>query len=502
MNETAALSLEGVACGYGTHLVLQDVTLALDAGSFSVVLGNNGAGKSTLVGLIAGLFVPAQGELRLFGIALADTRAVDRAGRSVVFQQSSLDLDLTVMENIAYHAALYGLPLETARARGREELERLGLAERCNDRVRTLSGGLRRRAELARALVHSPKLLVLDEPTAGLDPAARQFVNDYARALCHTRGLAVLWTTHLTEEIRPGDRAFRLEDGVLVEQKLALDNAGPLASHQSGPLGNVAPNYARAFWGILQRETLRAARQHARLAATIVRPLVWLAIFAAGFRSVLGVSIMPPYETYVLYEVYIVPGLAAMMLLFHGMQTSLAMVYDREMGSMRTLLASPLPRWYLLGARVFADLIVVLPLIYGFLVLARAWDVRPPGGGYLAVLPALVLAGLMLGAFGLLLSSMVRHLENFAGVMNFVIFPMFFASTALYPLWRFDEVSPWLAAAARLNPFSYAVELIRFSLYERLDPLSAGIVGALFVIFFAAAAYAYDPVRWNRQARR
>src|SRR3712207_3751082 len=146
---------------------------------------------------------------------------------------------------------------------------------------------------------------------------------------------------------------------------------------------------ARALRGIMRRELLRNLRQTGRLGAAIVRPLVWLAIFAAGFRAVLGLSIIPPYETYILYEVYLVPGLIGLMLLFHGMQEALAMVYDREMGSMRTLLVSPLPRWYLLGARLLASAVMVLPLVYLLLALARFWDVRPPYLGYVAALPAI-----------------------------------------------------------------------------------------------------------------
>src|SRR4051794_22408766 len=183
-----------------------------------------------------------------------------------------------------------------------------------------------------------------------------------------------------------------------------------------------ANHYGRAGVGILRREALRTAGQHGRLLAALVRPLVWLALFAAGFRSALGLSITPPYQTYILYEVYIVPGLAGMMLLFHGMQSSLSMVYDREMGSMRVLLTAPLPRWWLLGARLLANTVTVLPMVCLFLLVARFWEVRPPALGYLTVLPALGIAGLMLAAFGLALSSMIRQLENFAGVMNFVIF--------------------------------------------------------------------------------
>jgi ABC-2 type transport system permease protein len=256
-----------------------------------------------------------------------------------------------------------------------------------------------------------------------------------------------------------------------------------------------AIRHLRAAGGILRRETLRTLSQHGRLAAAIVRPLIWLAVFAAGFRAVLGLSITPPYQTYVLYEVYIVPGLAGMMLLFNGLQTSLSMVYDREMGSMRTLLIAPLPRWFLLGVRLLANVLAVIPLVVLFLLLARLWDVRPPALGYLAVLPALVVAGLMLGAFGLLLSSLVPRLENFAGVMNFVIFPMFFASTALYPLWRLEDASPLLATVARLNPFTHAVEMIRFALYLRLEFLSLAVTGGTLALFFALAVLGYDPGR-------
>jgi ABC-2 type transport system permease protein len=255
---------------------------------------------------------------------------------------------------------------------------------------------------------------------------------------------------------------------------------------------------ARAFAGITMREWLRFLRQHARLAAAIIRPLIWLAVFSAGFRSALGLSITPPYETYILYEVYLVPGLAGMMLLFHGMQTSLSMVYDREMGSMRVLLTSPLPRWYLLGARLIATTLVVTPLVLAFLLLARLWGVTPPWMGYVAALPAIVLSGLMLGALGLLISSMIRQLENFAGVMNFVIFPMFFTSTALYPLWRLEDASVWIARLAAINPFTYAVELIRFALYLQIQPLALVVVCGSLIAFLALSVLGYQPERaWS-----
>jgi ABC-2 type transport system permease protein len=226
-----------------------------------------------------------------------------------------------------------------------------------------------------------------------------------------------------------------------------------------------------------------------------VRPLLWLFIFAAGFRQVLGVSIIPPYETYVLYEVYITPGLVAMIQLFNGMQSSLSMVYDREMGNMRTLLVSPFPRWYLLLSKLIAGVAVSILQVYVFMAVAWLWEVKPPPFGYPAMLPALVLCGLLFGSIGLLLSSLIKQLENFAGIMNFVIFPMYFASSALYPLWRVRESSPLLYTICQWNPFTHAVELIRFSLYGQINWPALAIVAGATAAFLIGAIIAYDPTR-------
>ncbi|MCB1859285.1 MAG: ABC transporter permease [Gammaproteobacteria bacterium] len=260
--------------------------------------------------------------------------------------------------------------------------------------------------------------------------------------------------------------------------------------------------YARCLGGIVAREGLRFLRQRERFFGALVRPLVWLFIFAAGFRSVLGVSIIPPYQTYILYEEYIVPGLAAMILLFSGMQSSLSMVYDREMGSMRMLMVSPFPRWYLLLCKLVAGALVSIAQVYLFLLIAWFWEVEPPWIGYLLAFPALLLSSLMLGALGLLLSSAIKQLENFAGVMNFVIFPMFFASSALYPLWRIRDSSVPLYEICRFNPFTHAVELIRFSLYGEVSWEALAVVLVALGLFLAGAIIGYDPARGLMARRR
>jgi len=247
--------------------------------------------------------------------------------------------------------------------------------------------------------------------------------------------------------------------------------------------------------GIIWREGLRFVHQRERFVSALVRPLVWLFIFAAGFRQVLGVSIIPPYETYVLYDVYITPGLMAMIQLFNGMQSSLTMVYDRETGGMRTLLVSPFPRWFLLSSKLLAGTFVSILQVYAYLAIAYFWDIEAPPIGYFAIIPALLLSGLMLGALGMLISSLIKQLENFSGVMNFVIFPMFFASSALYPLWRVKESSPLLYYVCELNPFTHATELIRFAFYGKVAGGSLAVVLACTAAFLTGAVIAYDPAR-------
>lgn len=253
----------------------------------------------------------------------------------------------------------------------------------------------------------------------------------------------------------------------------------------------------RALVAVAQREVVRFSQQRARLLSAVVRPSLWLLVFAPGFAGLAAVSAGPPYVGVALtYQQYIVPGLLGMVLLFNGMQSSLSMVYDREMGIMRLLLTAPLPRWFLLLCKLVAGTLLSMLQAYAFLIICWLAGVGLPWLGWLSVSPALLLGGLMLGAMGLLLSVYIRQLENFAGAMNFVIFPMFFLSTALYPLavktTHHAVVIAWLA---RINPFEYAVRLIRFALYGQINALAATVVVACLSAFFALAVLGYDPQR-------
>jgi ABC-2 type transport system ATP-binding protein len=218
-----SIQVDKVSFRYGRKIALSEVSFVLKKGQFCALLGPNGAGKSTLFALLTRLYSLQQGNIRIQGLDLqtAPTRVMQQLG--VVFQQSTLDLDLTVQQNLAYHASLHGFCGSKARACIAWQLERMKMSERAHEKVRTLNGGHRRRVEIARALLHQPSVLLLDEPTTGLDPKTRKALNQQVRELCTESLLTVLWATHLLDEILPEDRLLLLHQGHLLSSGSSLD---------------------------------------------------------------------------------------------------------------------------------------------------------------------------------------------------------------------------------------------------------------------------------------
>jgi ABC-2 type transport system ATP-binding protein len=216
MNALAALSVNGVSHAYGTRKALEDVSLAVPQARFTALLGLNGAGKTTLFSLITRLYDTRHGSIDVLGYRVSQDpgEALRRLG--VVFQARTLDLDLSVMDNLLYHAALHGIGGRDARRRADAALQDIELPDRAKDAARKLSGGQMRRVEIARALLHEPRVLVLDEPTVGLDVNSKSVIVRHVRSLVRERGVAVLWATHLLDEVAADDAVVVLHRGRVV----------------------------------------------------------------------------------------------------------------------------------------------------------------------------------------------------------------------------------------------------------------------------------------------
>ncbi|MCA0044439.1 ABC transporter ATP-binding protein [Celeribacter litoreus] len=234
------LSVEHISHDWGKKRALDDVSFHVAYGEFCALLGPNGAGKSTLFALLTGLVSPRQGRIEIAGsdIATAPRAALSRMG--VVFQQQTLDLDLTVWRNMLYFAGLHGIVGKAARVASQEALERLGMVERAKERARDLNGGHRRRLEIARALMHQPEVLLLDEPTVGLDAASRKSLTDHVHSLAQDTKLSVLWATHLTDEVYAGDRLVVLHRGAVLENGYAQETSSDLTDRFLSLTGEAA----------------------------------------------------------------------------------------------------------------------------------------------------------------------------------------------------------------------------------------------------------------------
>jgi ABC-2 type transport system ATP-binding protein len=211
--QAPALLLDSVVKTYGPIRAVDGVSLRAHAGEFIALLGPNGAGKSTLFQLLSGLFTADSGRIEVMGHDMSRDPVPALAGLGIVFQQPTLDLELSVTANLLFHAGLHGMPRSTALRRIEEELAQLGLEERAHDKTAQLSGGNRRRVELARALLHEPRLLLMDEPTVGLDPASRSDLLKQLLAMRRERSVAILWATHLCDEVPDADRVIVLHRG-------------------------------------------------------------------------------------------------------------------------------------------------------------------------------------------------------------------------------------------------------------------------------------------------
>lgn len=256
--------------------------------------------------------------------------------------------------------------------------------------------------------------------------------------------------------------------------------------------------YINCLKGIVYKELIRFFKQKSRFFSALVRPLLWLFIFSVGFKTAFSFDIVEPYSSEISYQTYIIPGLVGMILLFNGMQSSLTMIFDREMGSMKIMLSSYINRNYLLFCKMFATAMVSTIQAVSFLIIARISGVEISIFAIILSIPFIIISSIMLNAFALFISSVMKELENFASVMNFVIFPMLFLSSALYPLSKMRESSDSLYYISSFNPFTYIVELVRFSLNFQIDFSSLLVVLFSLIVTLTMAFLGFKLKKVNR----
>ncbi len=568
----------------------EDVT-AVDRISFSVpqgelfgLLGPNGAGKTTTINILSTLIRPTSGTAEVGGYEVTRNRDLVRKSIGIVFQEPALDGKLTGRENLEFHAMMYGLDKAERRKRIAAVLDLVELSEKAAVLVEKYSGGMKRRLEIARGLIHRPKVLFLDEPTLGLDAQTRRHIWEYVRKLNKESGVTIILTTHYMEEadflcdriaiMDHGkfvalDTAPRLKDvlgGDVVSLEIesglepflararGLDwnqtsphprerppsdhgprraphpracRPGPGArgrrflrpSPQAEPRGRLPPLHrpddprrrdqrsraeprddespretvmaisGTAVYVLWLREMKRYARAKSRIIGSLIQPLFFLAFLGLGFNRMA----VPGVASGVDYIHFLVPGIIGMSLLFSSSMQGLSVLWDREFGFLKEIMVAPVSRLSIVLGRIAggttttliqASLVLIVSLVLGFRI-RNAW-------GFGLGLVFMVLIAFAFIGMGLIFASRMKDMQGFGLIMNFVIFPLFFLSGALYPL---KNLPVPVRVLSLIDPLTYGIDGLRGCLIgsaERPILIDLAALAGFAVLMLVLGAYFFE----------
>ena len=500
---------------FGEFTAVDNVSFEVQKGEIFAFLGPNGAGKTTTIKMLTTLLNPTRGKIELDGLDPTVRRNEARQSFGIVFQDPSLDGEQTAYENMELHAVLYKVPRKVRGERIERLLKQFELWERRDDYAKTFSGGMKRRLEIARGFLHTPKILFLDEPTLGLDPQTRNQLWTHVKQLNAAENITVFLTTHYMDEAdRVAHRIAIIDHGRIVaqgtptraetanQQRIAgaglsspdriVDSRRKCHLRRSVAAGreDVEQPPMSAIYILWLRELKRYVRSRTQIAVSLGQPVLYLLVLGFGLGPVFQRAGNGSYLQFV------APGVISMTILFSAVFSGIAMLWDRQFGFLKETLVAPVPRIEVMIGRTLGgatvaviqgSLILIVCLIAGF---------RPV---HLALVPLaflfMMLIAIVFAALGTAFGSIIQDMQGFQLIMNFMVLPIFFLSGALFPL---NNLPKALAIITRLDPLTYGVDALRGALIGLSQfgfALNISLLCLLAVAFLSLGGYLFSKIQ-------
>jgi daunorubicin resistance ABC transporter ATP-binding subunit/daunorubicin resistance ABC transporter membrane protein len=435
---------------------VDDISFNVGKGEIFAFLGPNGAGKTTTIKILTTLLRPTSGKIILNGKDVTKDKYQVRCSFGIVFQDPSLDDELTAYENMEFHGVIYHVPKKIRRERIEQLLKFVELWDRKDDLVKKFSGGMKRRLEVARGLIHHPKILFLDEPTLGLDPQTRNHIWNYIKDLNKQEGMTIFFTTHYMEEAeKAAQKVAIIDHGKIVARgtPAELRQQTNTASLEDAFL---ALKNMQTIYILWLRQLKRYFRSKARIIGSLGQPILFLVALGFGMNPIYQKAGGGNYIQ------FLAPGIIAMGIIFTALFSGIEIIWDRQFGFLKETLVAPTSRLKIMIGRTLGGATVAS--FQGIMVLALSFLLGFRFQNILLLPVALIfifLIALLFTGIGTAIASILKDMQGFQLIMNFLVMPLFFLSGALFPL---EGLPKTLSIIASVNPLSYGVDGLRGSL--------------------------------------
>lgn len=511
------IRVEHLVKKFGDFTAVNDISFEVKKGQVFAFLGPNGAGKSTTIKMLTTLLLPTSGEISLDGESVLNKQKEARETFGIVFQDPSLDDELTARENLEFHGVLYKVDKSLRRKRIEELLNYVELWDRKDDQVKTFSGGMKRRLEIARGLLHHPKIFFLDEPTQGLDPQTRNKIWEYIKALNKKEDITIFFTTHYMEEAEKiADMVAVIDHGKIVADgspeelkkqtnKSNLEDAflaltGKMIRDEEAS-GTDHMRMHRQMWGgenemrldavgiMWLRQLKRYFRTRSRIVGSLGQPLLFLVALGFGF----GPTFAKAGEGN--YLQFLVPGVIGMSVLFTAIFSGIEVIWDKQFGFLKETLVAPISRMDIMLGRTLGGATVATMQGVIVLILSTFLGFRPELWGIVPAIGVMFLLAILFTALGTAIASKLEDMQGFQLIMNFLVMPLFFLSGALFPL---NNAPQGLVMVAAADPMSYGIDALRHVLIGASHfgiGLDISILLLITVVLVSIGSYLFSKIQ-------